>query len=169
LWPSGLYLVKSRSDTQKAPWDSPAVDPDEDVSMLGRTVLAISAVLLLVLLGSAPALAKDCPQQDFTHEAREDAVRKAPSCRESLDVMEACAYGATGDVSLGQIVREKCEAGFLAQLSKSQRQAYGRAIKHCDDKYKNESGTMYRSFSAFCRAILARDTAAKFAKAPPRK
>jgi hypothetical protein len=173
LWPSGLYLVKSRSDTQKAPWDSPAVDPDEDVSMLGRTVLALSVFVLLVWSGAAPvlvpALAKDCPKQDFTHEAREEAVRKAPSCREALDVMEACAYTATGDVSLGEIVREKCEAGFLTKLSKAQRRTYDRAIKHCDEKYKNESGTMYRSFSAFCRAILARDTAAKFAKMPPRK
>ena len=39
-------------------------------------------------------------------------------------------------------------------------------IKRCDEKYRNESGTMYRSFSAFCRATLARDTAAKFAKVP---
>jgi hypothetical protein len=145
-----------------------AVDPDEDGSMLGRMVLALSAVVL-ILPGHPPALAKDCPKQGFTHEAREEAVRKAPSCRESLDVMEACAYTATGDVSLGEIVREKCEAGFLTKLSKAQRRTYDRAIKHCDEKYKNESGTMYRSFSAFCRATLARDTAAKFAKMPPRK
>ena len=141
--------------------------------MLGRSVLALSVVVLWAWSGRAPilvpALAKDCPQQDFTHEAREEAVRKAPSCREALDVMEACAYVATGDVSLGEIVRKKCEAGFLTKLSKAQRQSYDRAIKRCDDKYKNESGTMYRSFSAFCRATLARDTAAKFAKAPPRK
>jgi hypothetical protein len=158
-----------RRDTQKAPWDSPAVDPDEEGSMLGRTVLAIAVIVLLAWPADAPALAKDCPAQDFSHEAREEAVRKAPSCRESLDVMEACAYTATGDVSLGEIVRKKCEAGFLAKLGKAQRRTYDRAIKHCDDKYKNESGTMYRSFSAFCRAILARDTAAKFAKVPPRR
>jgi hypothetical protein len=169
LWPSGLYLVKSRSDTQKAPWDSPAVGPDEDGSMPDRMVLALSVVVLLAWSDPAPVLAKDCPQQDFTHEAREEAVRKAPSCREALEVMEACAYTATGDVSLGEIVREKCEAGFLTKLGKAQRRTYDRAIKHCDEKYKNESGTMYRSFSAFCRAILARDTAAKFAKAPPRR
>ena len=141
--------------------------------MLGRTVLALSVGILLAWSGAAPvlvpALAKDCSQQDFTHEAHEETLRKAPSCRESLAMMEACAYGATGDVSLGQIVREKCEAGFLAKLSKSQRQTYDRGIKLCDDKYKNESGTMYRSFSAFCRAILARDTAAKFARVPPRR
>jgi hypothetical protein len=133
--------------------------------MLNRMVLAFSAILLL----PAPGLAKDCPAQESTHEAREDVVRKAPSCKESLEVMEACAYGATGDVSLGQIVREKCEGDFLAKLSKAQRKTYDRAMKRCDDKYKNESGTMYRSFSAFCRATLARDTLAKFGKAGPPK
>jgi hypothetical protein len=146
-------------------WDSPAVDPDEDGSMLGRTVLALLAVLLLVV----PVVAQDCPAEGSGWEGREDAVRKAPSCNEALKVAESCAYGATGDTGLTNIVMEKCEAGFLAKLSKSQRQAYDRGIKRCGDKYKNESGTMYRSFSAFCRAILARDTAAKFAKVPPRK
>jgi hypothetical protein len=127
--------------------------------------LALLAVLLLVV----PVVAQDCPAEGSGWEGREDAVRKAPSCNKALKVAESCAYGATGDTGLTNIVIEKCQAGFLTKLGKAQRQAYDRAIKYCDDKYKNESGTMYRSFSAFCRAILARDTAAKYAKVPPRK
>ncbi len=80
-------------------------------------------------------------------------------------MMEACAYTASGDVALGTAVNEKCEATFAGKLSKAQRTTYDRGIKQCDDKYKNESGTMYRSFSAFCRAELAVKTAAKFGKA----
>jgi hypothetical protein len=133
--------------------------------MVGHTVLALSAVLLLAV----PARAQDCPAEGSGWEGREDAVRKAPTCNEALKVAESCAYGATGDTGLTNIVIEKCQAVFLTKLSKSQRRTYDRAIKHCDDKYRNQSGTMYRSFSAFCRAILARDTAAKFAKVPPRK
>jgi hypothetical protein len=133
--------------------------------MLGRTVLALAAVLLLVV----PAIAQDCPAEGSGWEGRQDAVRKAPTCNEALKAAESCAYGATGDVGLTTIVMEKCQAVFLTKLSKSRRRTYDRAIKHCGDKYKNESGTMYRSFSAFCRATLARDTAAQFAKAPPRK
>ena len=98
--------------------------------------------------------------------AGEDAVRKAPTCNAALKVAEACAYGASGDTGLTNIVLEKCEAGFSARMSKAERRVYDRGIKRCDEKYKNESGTMYRSFSAFCRATLARDTAAKFAKVP---
>jgi hypothetical protein len=133
--------------------------------MLERTVFAVLAVVLL----TAPLKAQDCPTEGSGWEGREDAVRKAPTCNEALKVAEACAYTATGDTGLTNIVIEKCQARFLIQLSKAQRRTYDRAMQHCDNKYKNQSGTMYRSFSAFCRAILARDTAAKFARVPPRK
>ena len=138
--------------------------------MLIRMVWVLAAVVLLFRPAGTPALAKDCPQQEFPHEAREEAVRKAPSCREALDVMEACAYGATGDTSLGEIVREKCEAGFLTKLSKAQRKTYDAQVKRCDAKARGgREGTMYISAAAFCRAGVARDTAAKFAKAPLRQ
>ena len=129
--------------------------------MPGRTVVALSVTLLL----SAPALAMDCPPEVSSLEDREQAVRKAATCKKSLEMMQACAYGASGDVSLGAVVTETCEAGFLGKLSKAQRRSYDREQRRCDDKYRNESGTMYRSFSAFCRAENAVRTAAKFASA----
>ncbi len=128
--------------------------------MLVRMTLAISAVLFLAL----PAAAADCPTQDFGFEAREGAVRQAPTCREALAVAEACAFGASGDIGLTEIVIDKCEADFPAKLGKAQRQAYDRGIRRCDDKYRRQSGTMYRSMAAFCRATLARDTAEKFVR-----
>ena len=130
--------------------------------MLDRTVLAILAVLLL----AAPAQATDCPAEGSGWQGREDAVRKAPTCNAALKVAEACAYGASGDTGLTNIVLEKCEAGFSARMSKAERRVYDRGIKRCDEKYRRQEGTMYRSMAAFCRAIFARDTAAKFARAP---
>ncbi len=132
--------------------------------MLGRTVLGLSAVLLLVV----PAAARECPTQDLGWEAREDAVRKAATCKEALAVAESCVFGASGDTGLTEIVMEKCAADFSGKMSKAQRQAYDAGIKRCDDKYRRKDGTIYRSMDAFCRATLARDTATKFAKAPPR-
>ena len=117
-------------------------------SMPFRLLLAASAVLWAA--GSAPA--GDCPDTEFTLEAREELIRKAPSCQEALAMMEACAYGASGDVVLGTVVMEKCEADFIARLGKGERLAYARKVSRCDRKYRNESGTMYRSFEAFCRA-----------------
>ena len=107
---------------------------------------------------------KECPMPD-----RDEAVRKAPTCKQALETMEACAYGAGGDTELGEIVVGKCEAGFLSKLSKEQRRAYDREIKRCDNKYRNQSGTMYRSFEAFCRAELAVRAEARHAKSSPRK
>jgi hypothetical protein len=126
--------------------------------MLCRTALAVSAMLLL----ATPLGAKDCPVQDFGHEAREAAIRKAPTCRQALAIMGACAYGAGGDMGLSAAVRERCEPEFLPKLSKAQKRAYDREQKRCDRKYARESGTMYRSFTAFCQAQSAAAHAARF-------
>ena len=126
--------------------------------MLCRTVLAVSAMLLL----ASPASAKDCPVQDSGWEAREEAIRKAPTCKQAMEIMEACAYGATGDRGLADAVIERCEPEFLPKLSKAQKRAYDREQKRCDQKYARQSGTMYRSFTAFCQAKSAVAHAAKF-------
>jgi hypothetical protein len=120
--------------------------------MLGRTVFALAAVLLLVV----PAIAQDCPAEGSGWEGRQDAVRKAPTCNEALKVAESCAYGATGDVGLTTIVMEKCQAVFLTKLSKSRRRTYDRAIKHCGDKYKNE-----RHHVPLVLGVLPRDPGAR--------
>jgi hypothetical protein len=138
--------------------------------MLGRTGLALSAVLLLVMPPLAPVRAQDCPAEGSGWEGREDAVRKAPTCNEALKVAESCAYGATGDTGLTDIVIEKCEADFLTRFSTAQRKTYKAEIKRCDAKARGgREGTMYISAAAFCRAGVAQRTAAKFAKASPRK
>ena len=126
--------------------------------MLSRAVLTVSAILVL-----APSLqAKDCPVQDFGLEAREEAIRKAPSCKQAMEIMHACAYGAGGDTGLGSAVRERCEPEFLPKLGKAQKRAYDREQKRCDRKYARQSGTMYRSFTAFCQAQSAVAHAGKF-------
>jgi hypothetical protein len=84
--------------------------------------------------------------------------------------MEACAYGASGDTALGGAVREKCEPEFQPKLTKAQKRAYHREQKRCNEKYARQSGTMYRSFTAFCQARSAVAYAAKFgARNKPRK
>ena len=59
------------------------------------------------------------------------------------------------DARLGQAVEKKCEGDFLARLKPPQKMAYQREMKVCDRKYRNQSGSMYVSFTAFCRAIVA--------------
>lgn len=90
--------------------------------MLNPGILALGTVLLLGL----PVWAEDCPAEDSGWEAREAAVAKAPTCDRALKVAEFCAYGATGDTGLTNIVMEKCEADFSAKMSKAQRQSYDR-------------------------------------------
>ena len=130
--------------------------------MLVRMILACSAIFLLAL----SAAAQDC--RSLPQEGREQVLRKAPTCDKAKELFSDCAYGASGDISLGQIITEKCEAVFLEQLNAGQKRTYDRGMKRCYDKYKNEDGTMYRAMTAGCQADLAQSYAHKFGKPRPR-
>ena len=70
-------------------------------------------------------------------------------------MFEACEYGASGDLQFGAVVEKKCEGDFLARLKAPRKNVYQREMRVCDRKYRNQSGTMYLSFTAFCRANVA--------------
>ena len=101
--------------------------------MLGRSVLA----LLAAVLSAAPLKAMDCPVEtrvEGTLEAKEEAIRKAPTCKAAYEIMEACAYTASGDTGLGEAVRERCEPEFIRKLSRAQRRLYDREQTRCTHK-----------------------------------
>jgi len=115
--------------------------------------VAILAVVLSFAAG--PVRAEDCPAKSRDMDDIIDAVNKAPSCDRAMKVADACAYGAGGDVQFAAAVEKKCEGDFLAKLKAREKQAYAREMRVCDRKYRNESGTMYISATAFCRAKVA--------------
>jgi hypothetical protein len=131
---------------------------------IGPIALVVAA-MAIVGAGAAPRPAEPeaCPIEDFTEDAREKLLQDAPSCDRALDLFRACSLGASGDVALGAVVVEKCEAGFLNRLTREQRRTYDREQKRCQNKYRREAGTMYRSFEAFCGAELARNYARRYA------
>jgi hypothetical protein len=115
------------------------------------------AVLAVVLsLDGASALAAVCLNKSMTSDEIVDVINASRGCERAMKVFEACAYTASGDVQLGAAVEKKCEADFLAHLRLPEKRAYQGKMRVCDRKYQNESGTMYRSFTAFCRAQVAR-------------
>ena len=109
--------------------------------------LAILAVVLS--FAAAPARAEDCPAKSSGMDDIVAAVNDAPSCDRAMKVAEACAYGASADVQFGAAVEKKCEGDFLGNLKAPRKRAYAREMGACERKYRNESGTMYRSFTAF--------------------
>ena len=82
-------------------------------------------------------------------------IDAAPGCGRAMKIFTDCEYGASGDIALGAAVEKKCEADFRSRLKASQKKAYASQLDRCDAKYRNEDGTMYRSFTAFCRAEVA--------------
>ncbi len=134
--------------------------------MFNRIVLA--AVMLAISIAASAAKdeskkdeprKEECPTLD--HQEIEELLRQAPSCQRAVAVFEICQFGSSGDVGLGAVVTEKCEADFLGKLTPAQRRAYDGEQKRCSRKYLNKAGTMYRSFEAFCGAYVARNYSAK--------
>jgi len=131
--------------------------------MIAKSILAGMAVI--VSLGAGPALAGVCLGKSMTVDEIIDVINTAPGCERAMKVFEACEFGTSGDLHLGAAVEKKCEGDFLSRFKASQKQAYQREMLACDRKYQNESGTMYRSFTAFCRAQVAQRYARRAMKA----
>jgi hypothetical protein len=129
-----------------------------------RAGLGMLAALFASVAWAAPKSsdAKQCPVTEHSLDAIEAAIEQAASCRESMDIFQACAYVASGDVPLGQAVIGKCEGDFLNKLNAHQKRAYENEIKRCWRKYRRESGTMYRSFEAMCAAGVAQAYSRRF-------
>jgi hypothetical protein len=125
----------------------------EEPAMRFKPCLAAFTVALS--LAAAPALASICLGKSMTLDENIDAINATPGCERAMKLFEACEYGTSGDIHLGAAVEKKCERDFLARLKPPQRHLYQSEMRVCDRKYLNEEGTMYRSFTAFCRAEVA--------------
>lgn len=128
--------------------------------MFGRLLVGI--FIALMALSVAPALAMDCPAADY--DQKEKVVAAAPSCDASMQLLMACQFGSSGDVSLAMIVTQKCEAGFLNSLGAGARRAYERKAGACGDGFAGQPGTLFQSIRAICAAQLAHAYAVRAAK-----
>jgi hypothetical protein len=127
---------------------------------------ASAAVLaVIVSLGCGPAQAAVCLDKSMTRDEIVDAINATPGCGRAMKLFQDCELSTGGDAELGAAVEKKCEGDFLARLKAPQKQAYAREMGACDRKYRNESGTMYRSFTAFCRAEVAQHYSQRALKA----
>lgn len=121
--------------------------------MIAKSILVGIAVVLS--LGAGPARAGVCLGKSMTLDQTADAISAMPGCDRAMKLFEACEYGTSGDIHLGAAVEKKCGADFLTRLTAPQKLSYQREMRICDRKYQSENGTMYRSFTAFCRAEVA--------------
>ena len=128
---------------------------------LGMAVLAIVGSA-----AGAPAFAAVCMDKSMTQDEIIAAINATPGCDQAMKIFEDCEYGASGDVLLGAAVEKKCEADFMPRLTAATKRAYQHQMSVCDRKYANQDGTMYRSFTAFCRAEIAQRYSRQRRKAP---
>jgi hypothetical protein len=138
-------------------------DTREIQPMFARSCLAVLAIAFS--LPGSPAHAVVCMDKSMTLEEVAQTIGAQASCERAMKVFQDCALTASGDVDLGAAVEKKCEADFMPGLKGAQKHAYQRQMRACDAKYRNKSGTMYLSFTAFCRAEVAQRFSQKALKA----
>jgi hypothetical protein len=115
----------------------------------------LAGVAFALSLGAAPAFAAVCLDKSMTIDEIVEAINATAGCEPAMKLATDCQLGTGGDTQLGAAVEKKCEADFLGKASAAKKQAYKRELGICDRKYRNKSGTMYISFTAFCRAEVA--------------
>ncbi len=123
--------------------------------MIPRLVIVLSLLTALVPASAGAAEQKACPIEPFDLAAVEQVIRRAPGCDAAMTIFNRCGVGTSADLHTGDIVIRTCEAAFAGKLSAAQTRAYARAKQVCASKYAHESGTMYRSFEAYCAAQAA--------------
>jgi len=134
--------------------------------MFSRSCLAALAAVAAITV--SPARAAVCMDKSMTQDEIIDTINAQSGCERAMKVFRDCEFGASGDVLLGAAVEKKCEADFLSRLGPSEKKTYAGQLRRCDVKYRNESGTMYRSFTAFCRAEVSQRYSQKALKAGPK-
>ena len=134
--------------------------------MFSKSCLA--GLIILATFGVAQAATADCPAKSTQMDDIIASLNQAPNCNGAMKVFEACEYGAGGDTQFGAVVEKKCEADFLSRLKGAKKLVYQRELRVCDRKYRNKSGTMYISATAFCRAQVAQRYSQRALKAGPK-
>jgi hypothetical protein len=139
--------------------------------MLSRFGLAVFLAVLAIVLSVAghPARAMVCMDKSMTLDEVADTISAQKDCASAMKVFRDCELTASGDVQLGAAVEKKCEADFMPGLNAARKRAYQREMRVCDGKYRNKSGTMYLSFTAFCRAEVAQRYSQRALKAAGQK
>jgi hypothetical protein len=135
------------------------------MSMRAQVIALVAAA---ALAGPARALEK-CPVTDADSEkagsyalAVDAAIGGAADCDRANAVLAVCSLGSSADNALSDLVTAKCEPLFLAKASGAVKKAYDKAKRRCDGIAERNSGTMYQSFAAVCRAQASRDFARKY-------
>ena len=125
----------------------------------------LAGMALILSLSAGPAVAAVCLDKSMTIDEIVEAINATAGCEPAMKLATDCQLGTGGDTQLGDAVEKKCEADFLGKAGAAKKQAYKRELGVCDRKYRNESGTMYISFTAFCRALVAQRYAKEMRKA----
>lgn len=132
---------------------------------MGEARGALLALVALFVAMAAPCVALEaCPVESQDRTDIEAAIGAVDTCAHAYHVMSACRSNDGGDVSLADLVIQKCEEAFLPKLEPPALSAYRAAREACVRRFAGKAGSMYASFQASCEAAVAVVTAKKAAR-----
>lgn len=114
------------------------------------------SLILTVMMCAQNLFALDCVDTDGKDilnqpEVFTAIIEKSKSCYDAKQMAEACAWGSSLDVSTAGTAYSICEAELKSQKPTNKlSQLLIKMKDSCTAKYKNESGTLYRSMNAYC-------------------
>lgn len=114
------------------------------LNLWGPLMKLLASALLFLL--SSGVFATECPVDAVEVESQ---ISSAQSCYEAAKIARDCAWGSSIDVSFVAAAGEICLKSYDSWSDKH-KIIMSTLIEDCQRKYENESGSLYRSMTAFC-------------------
>lgn len=93
-----------------------------------------------------------CPNGDM--DATVQLVEQSKTCAEAAKIARDCQWGSTADIYIAGAAIEICARDYT-NMTKQEMLGYEGLMKKCGDKYVDQIGSLYRSFTSHCQLNVA--------------
>lgn len=120
-------------------------------------VLIFSTLIGFSVLASAQT-SQECPYEFGTDRYLLEVIQgieAKATCDEASDLAVACGMGSGIDVEIAGTARALCEHNFVPKMTQQNRDTYEQTLILCEQKYRDQQGSIYVSAWAFCNLKVA--------------
>ena len=111
----------------------------------------VSTILISLIVSTAYAGENQCP---VGADAIIKKISEQEHCYFAAKIARECAWGSSIDVAMVGEAMQICMKDFDS-WKPSHKQSFESLANDCNEKYKDQQGTMYRSMNAHCQLNFA--------------
>lgn len=119
--------------------------------------LIFTTMIGFSVLASAQT-SQECPYEfgtdDYVLNVIQGIEAKA-TCDEASDLAVACGMGSGIDVEIADTARGVCEHNFIPKMTHQNTETYLQTLQLCEQKYKDQQGSIYVSAWSYCNLKVA--------------